>query len=215
MEPNQKLALLETFRDISSDLLQPLSTYGVEMAQVSGQEELDSEYYDGMALPVTLCLKISVSVQLRGFDELFERFMGCLDGKEQRSVNEMRFLLDEIFENQAKMNAIADAREARLGWMRDQASLEKPPNVDLSPLSINDAIIMAESFIMFFFALQELFVDEYRQIYHMMARNHGKPKLFDGAPIRDSIGVKIERLESLGFWVDRNTKATFGQLHGL
>lgn len=196
MEPGRN-DMLEHFQDVSTNLFQSISAYHTTLEETSAHADSFPEFFKYSALSAATKLKIDVSGSLYRFDELFERFLGCLDEKERKSMGKIRFLLDEVYENQAVMNAIHEAHEVRLKWLVGRAG-NKPPGIDLGRLPLNDTVIMAESLSMFRFLMRELFLGDYRQAWDGLLEKHPRPEFQDDARVHNALKAKAERLEELG-----------------
>ena len=211
MEPDRKTLLLGHFMDISHNMFQAVSDYHLALSDASEYADSDPVHFARIRLSATTKLKLDVSGNLQGFERLFDRFMGSLNEGERESVRKIRFLLDELRKNQDAINAIYGAHHARLEWLRGHGGRKAPLGEDLTALSLTDAIIVAESFVMFTHSLMLFFAGECYQISDTMLKKHKRPESFDNMPISNAIREKAEKLEDLGIPVSSYTKGAFGE----
>ena len=210
-----KTMLLGHFQLMADDVRYALSEYGIAMAKVSPLGDMLPDLTGKVTFPEAARLKLGLATSLRGFDGMFGRFVASLNSKELGSARKLEFLLVEIFKNQAKIDALYDAHMARLAWLRDPKGGRNPPVVDLDLLPINDAVVMAESVLLFSIALSKLFARSYARFGDAAPKNPGKPKPFVAASVRRVAKRKIKRLEGLGVEVDTPLKEALRFLHGL
>lgn len=133
--------------------------------------------------------------------------MRILSKKELESTRGIWFLLDEIRKNQAAIDAIHAARQARLEW------LAGPPGAKLPPLSTRDAVIMAESPVPFNSALAEILRREYSGMWPAMARRHVDGEPFEDAEFHKAVRAKLEK-KAQGVPVEPGIREAFEKYHG-
>ena len=215
MELGRKTALIEYFNHLFVNMFSQVMDYDTNMREGERSTRSDPAHAADVALTAAAVLKLSVANHFHGFGQRFGNFVDSLDGTERESVAKLRFLFDELRKNQAAINAIYDAYQARLEGLADPENTKGILDVDLKSLSINDAIIIAESSVLFNTALRQIFPREYANVRVALVERYANMVHFDDRPVRKAIGSKMAKLEGLGMAVTPGEREAFGHVHGL
>lgn len=198
---DQKASLLAHFESILFHLVQQAKNYRQTINEATGSTKSKPKRSVFWALLAETEIKINMIPHLYNFEGMFHNFLDTLDEEERGAVNEVRFILDDIFENQAKINAIYDARHERLERLADPKNKRGVRDVDLSPLTVNDMMIMTESMELFDAVLRKILPSEFEHL--MVAYMNGVKDLDvpDVKILQRAMDPKIKKLNALGIQV--------------
>ena len=194
---DQKTRLLAHFEGLFLHMRRLDGNYERSMGRAAGLAHSDPDELVVDAMLASTELKFNMLTHMHNFDRLLESFMANLDEKGRESVGEVMFLLDELRQNQAKINSLHATYHARLERLADPKNNKTIQDVDLGSLSANDMIIIAKSFQLFYAALGLTFPNECDNV----PVANMKPEDMDAANkqlIDEAMGIKTERLAALG-----------------
>ena len=212
MELGNKAATLECFNRISAQMLRQMASYRLDVTDGSKNAASDPQYSAIVTLTAIEALKLAVADSLYNFGTMLESFMGSLGEAERESVDKMLFVLDELRKNQAAINTIHDSYQARLKSLSNPKDTKGHLDVDLSPLSINDTIIIVQSFSLFNTSLWKMFPDEYSAFTANLLRRDQEMANLDVKAIIGAIEGKTRKLKALGMTISDDEMAKLGRI---